>query len=250
MNAGRRIPAVSALATGDLAALVTLRPDGDLAGKITAPHAWVSEAGADGAAITLAGAALWCVALWLGIGLLAAVATALPGGCGRLARTLARVLLPAAVYRVVAGAASLGVLLAPVAAGAAEAGPSTNIAATSTSAPPIPTPTWPTDPPTLPIPGWPTSTTAPGGPAVATPRPDARPPHAARSTQQGHVVVRTGDSLWGIAANQLGRDSTPARTAAAWPRWYAANRAVIGADPDLIKPGQRLAPPAPTGSPR
>ena len=30
-----------------------------------------------------------------------------------------------------------------------------------------------------------------------------------------------------------------------WPRWYAANRAVIGADPDLIVIGQVLTPPSP-----
>ena len=28
-----------------------------------------------------------------------------------------------------------------------------------------------------------------------------------------------------------------------WPRWYAANREVVGADPDLLVPGQQLAPP-------
>jgi hypothetical protein len=32
--------------------------------------------------------------------------------------------------------------------------------------------------------------------------------------------------------------------AAAWPRWYAANRAVIGPDPGLIRPGQELMPPS------
>jgi nucleoid-associated protein YgaU len=28
--------------------------------------------------------------------------------------------------------------------------------------------------------------------------------------------------------------------ALAWPRWYAVNADVIGQDPDLIHPGQRL----------
>ena len=33
--------------------------------------------------------------------------------------------------------------------------------------------------------------------------------------------------------------------AAEWPRWWAANRDVVGDDPDLLRPGQRLvAPPA------
>ncbi|WP_425600034.1 hypothetical protein [Ornithinimicrobium sufpigmenti] len=29
-----------------------------------------------------------------------------------------------------------------------------------------------------------------------------------------------------------------------WPRWYAANRELIGPDPDLILPGQELRIPA------
>jgi hypothetical protein len=256
MNDGRRILAATVLAAVDLAALVALRPDaGALAAKITAPHAWVAESGPDGAAISLGAAGLWCVALWLGVGLLAAVATALPGSCGALARTIARVLLPAAVYRLVAGATGLSVLLAPVAAVAAGATPSTggtSPAAASTSAPPVPTPTWPTDPPPLPTPGWPTTTQspAPSGPTDAIPKPNTHPPHSARPARHGgDVVVRPGDSLWGIATAQLAPSGTPAQTAAAWPRWYAANRTVIGADPGLIKPGQRLAPPAPTGGP-
>jgi nucleoid-associated protein YgaU len=51
------------------------------------------------------------------------------------------------------------------------------------------------------------------------------------------VVVAPGDSLWRIAAAELGPDATPADVAAAWPRWYAANRAAIGDDPGLIVPG-------------
>jgi hypothetical protein len=234
----RRLLVTAGLGCVDVAALVTLQPDlGVLARHVAAPHAWVSTLGADGAAIALASAGLWCVALWLGVGLLAASAAAVPGGGGRLARALARVLLPAAVHRAVAGAAGLGVLLAPVAAGAVGADPVAGAASSATSrpAPPLPTPAWPSDPPPRPTPGWPTTT------STATPAAGAR---------GDGVVVRPGDSLWGIAAARLGPDSTAAQTAAAWPRWYAANRAVIGADPDLIKPGQRLAPPAQTGSSR
>lgn len=57
------------------------------------------------------------------------------------------------------------------------------------------------------------------------------------------VVVRRGDTLWGIAARHLGPASTAADVAAEWPRWYAANRGEIGPDPDLLHPGQRLRPP-------
>lgn len=60
------------------------------------------------------------------------------------------------------------------------------------------------------------------------------------------VTVTSGDTLWSIAARALGGDETPGgnvprpRVAAAWPRWYAANRDVIGPDPDRLVPGQRL----------
>jgi nucleoid-associated protein YgaU len=56
-------------------------------------------------------------------------------------------------------------------------------------------------------------------------------------------VVHTGDSLWAIAHRELGTDATQRQVARAWPRWWAANRAVIGNDPDLIHPGDRLTAP-------
>ena len=57
------------------------------------------------------------------------------------------------------------------------------------------------------------------------------------------VTVAAGDTLWDIAAVQLGPVATSADIAAEWPRWFVANRQVIGDDPDLIYPGERLAPP-------
>jgi nucleoid-associated protein YgaU len=63
-------------------------------------------------------------------------------------------------------------------------------------------------------------------------------------------MVRSGDSLWRIVAAQLGGRSTPRQIAATWPRWYAVNRAVIGADPGLIRPGQLLHPPASPPGPK
>jgi nucleoid-associated protein YgaU len=57
------------------------------------------------------------------------------------------------------------------------------------------------------------------------------------------VVVRRGDCLWSVVARALGPDADDAAVARAWPRWYAANRAVIGDDPALLLPGQRLVAP-------
>jgi nucleoid-associated protein YgaU len=57
------------------------------------------------------------------------------------------------------------------------------------------------------------------------------------------VVVSPGDTLWAIAARSLPPGATSSEIAAACARWYATNRAVIGADPDLIHPQQRLTPP-------
>lgn len=58
------------------------------------------------------------------------------------------------------------------------------------------------------------------------------------------ITVRRGDSLWSIVARHLGAEASDLEIAQAWPDWYAVNRAVIGADPDLLVPGQRLLPPA------
>ncbi len=258
ITAIRRLPGAG-LALADLGVLITLRPDpAALARDVTGPHAWIAAVGPDAAATTVAGAALWCVAVWLGLGLLAAAGAALPGAVGRAARCVTRALLPAAVYRVVAGAAGLGVLLAPVAAGA-RGTPPTHAATTVVPRTVLPAPTWPTDPPgqtpTLPAPTLPAPTvpasTRPAStlPTSPTPGPERAPAgHRAGPATPGPgrgVVVRPGDSLWRIAAERLGRTASPARVAAAWPQWYDANRRIIGADPDLIQPGQHLQAPAP-----
>lgn len=54
------------------------------------------------------------------------------------------------------------------------------------------------------------------------------------------VVVRPGDSLWSIARQRLGPDATDADVDAAWRELYALNRDVIGPDPDVVHPAQRL----------
>jgi nucleoid-associated protein YgaU len=58
------------------------------------------------------------------------------------------------------------------------------------------------------------------------------------------VVVQPGDTLWSIAARRLGPNASGGAITAAWHAWYSANKGVIGPNPGLIKPGQRLTPPA------
>jgi LysM repeat protein len=64
-------------------------------------------------------------------------------------------------------------------------------------------------------------------PSKAPARPSG---HTNRGSSRGDYTVRGGDTLSGIAA----------RHGTTWRKIYAANRAVIGGDPDLIVPGQRL----------
>lgn len=61
-----------------------------------------------------------------------------------------------------------------------------------------------------------------------------------RSDTPEQAVVQAGDSLWSLAAAQLGPLATDTQIAAHWPRWYELNRTIIGDHPDLILPGQIL----------
>jgi len=136
-------------------------------------------------------------------------------------------------------------------------------AASGTTPPPAPDPsfrpTTPTAPATTPAttPNAPATTPAtttgadgtaytPAAPVPPTaPRalgPLSNAPRAGTSVEE-NVVVRRGDTLWDIAARHLGGSATNAEIAHEWPRWHAANRAIIGDDPDHIRPGQRLTPP-------
>jgi nucleoid-associated protein YgaU len=170
--------------------------------------------------------------LWTAIGLLAALGVELPGLAGRSCRHVARIMLPRVAYRVLAGAAGVGVLLTPALANAAPSTPPPVAAAAST-----PTPTWPTGS-DLPSPGWPV-----GAAAVAPPTDPARPvPPAGPAHRSGpsSVLVRPGQSLWRIAAEHLPPHASDAQIAAAWPHWYAANRTTVGPDPGRLAPGQVL----------
>ncbi|QFG68022.1 LysM peptidoglycan-binding domain-containing protein [Ornithinimicrobium pratense] len=94
----------------------------------------------------------------------------------------------------------------------------------------------------VPLPGWtPTPASASVKPTATIGLVSAAP----REAPTEHVVVRAGDTLWSLTARHLGQQATVQDIAEEWPRWYAANREVIGPDPDRILPGQELRIPGP-----
>lgn len=71
-------------------------------------------------------------------------------------------------------------------------------------------------------------------------------PSTAPTTPRGDdatVEVRPGDSLWSIATTHAPTSTPTHDLGAATRRWFDTNRDVIGDDPDLIHPGQRLTVP-------
>lgn len=179
---------------------------------------------------------------------------------------------PRLIYRLVCLVLGVGLGLTPVAASAASdaAAPAARGTSVSLSTDSTPTATATASPSASLDPGWGSSagqpqsspTTAPqadnpwfptapqstgsGGPSGADPSSSGSGnsgPQAGSATDGGtdrSVLVRRGDSLWEIAARDLGAEASTAEIAAEWPRWYQANRALIGSDPNLITPGQEL----------
>lgn len=149
-------------------------------------------------------------------------------GPGGLAGRLAGVLL--AVTALSALSATVPAVAAPSAATAVAAGPA---AAAPTSVDrcdgDVPTPGWVPDKPSR------TDQVARECAPLVTGK--------AVADDSGEVVVRRGDTLWSIAAAHLGPHADAQAIAAEWPRWYAANRHVIGDDPDLLLIGTRLQSP-------
>lgn len=249
---------------------------------------WVN-ADPEGSLATLVGLAAWLIVIWLGVGIVFAVAATLPGAVGRFAGGLAQRILPRTIRNLVE--VSLGVSLVAGMAGPALAAPATAMAsgggpavtASATGGWPSPnrqlpslghlsTPAaaGPTSRPSA-LPSTPGDGSAeagptalpslrPGGPepspTMPTPTRSAPPtggtgtptmpgPGSGPEGSSTGVVVRAGDSLWTIAARYLGPHATNAEIAHEWPRWWAANRQLIGSDPNLIQPGLRLSPPPP-----
>ena len=174
------------------------------------------------AAITLLA---WALAGWLVLTVVLTSGAELGGRTGTACTALLRRTAPAMLRRAVALALGVGVVLggAGTASAAGPESPAPSSAAASAAL------------------DWPgASTSAPGRAVVPEPGLDWPSSHA----RPGEVVVAQGDTLWGLAAARLPGGATDAKVAEAWPTWWAANRAVIGEDPNLLLPGQHLLPPA------
>lgn len=223
------------------AGLLALAPDSaSVRAALDDPQALVDARGPDVLLVLVAwGLAASCWA-WGALGLVVTGLATVPGSVGRVAAGVLVVLLPAGARR--AAALAIGVSLVAVPVGSAAAtpvGPTGAVAAVDMETPGD----WPLGSPSG-------SVSRPGDPSSSqhvapTPVPDwpDSPPAGA------HVVVR-GDCLWDLAerwltTQRLGATPTPAEVVAAVHTWWQANSDVIGADPDLLFPGQVLVPPPP-----
>ncbi len=251
-------------------AAATSATAGGLARGAAHQSAGLASDGAIEAAVASAALAIGaCAAAVLAVGsllLLLGHATRALGHAGRSLDTLAGRCTPVALRRVVALGLGAGLgLLGPAGlAGADEPDLGWAVTSVATATPPAASASVPTEAPApaeVEVPE-PAATPTAAAPAVeaAAPAAGAAPAEAAAESagdrgvapavepsSTATVRVRPGDSLWSITASHLGRAST-AQIAAEWPRWYAANREVIGADPGLIHPGQVLVAPAESGA--
>jgi nucleoid-associated protein YgaU len=186
-----------------------------------------------------AGAAVLC---WLLLGLAAAAAGAMLAKTGHLRlAALSAAASPAFLLRLAGAVVGLNLMVVPV----AHASPPADTAGPPASTGPANTaviePLWqPAHPAGEAVdPSWrPTPPAgAPGIVAKPLTRHDLEGPRS--------VTVTAGDSLWHLAAAELGPLATDAEIAERWPDWHAANRTTIGQDPSLIRPGQTLVVPPP-----
>lgn len=178
----------------------------------------------------------WICVGWFGLGLTVAAAAGAPGALGRSCARTAEVLAPWTVRRLVATALGLTVVTGPAAAAAVPA----ELSAASSAAAVVQL----DQRARL---GIHPAASAPGTQldqrAVPTRMGADLPPLDRPAAEPYAVTVRSGDCLWSIAGRHLGPQASDAEIAAAWPRWYTANRDLIGPDPNLLHPGQQLVAP-------
>jgi hypothetical protein len=215
MSTRRLLGTVAVMAAVALGLAVLTPAPATMAGALAAAQRTADTQGPDVLISSAAGLLAWAVWAWGALGLALTAASAVPGLVGTVARLALRVALPPGARRAAAVLLGIGLgLTAPLGA----------------SALPALAPAAAADSTTSDVPDWP-------GPPTETPATADR------------VVVR-GDCLWHIAADsllgQLGRLPSDGEVAVAVDAWWRANADVIGPDPDLLLPGQRLRTPGPS----
>ncbi len=222
---GSRFVATSTAMAAAAAGLWSLTPDLPGGGLLDVQHV-VDTAGPETLLLAAVAAAAWLVWAWGALGLVLTALSALPGLTGAAAGVLLRRLLPASARHAAALALGVGLAAAPALTACTAPSP---VAAVVPAA----------DARAVAVPDWPAPPAAPAAPAAVPDWPAPAP--------GDHVVLR-GECLWSIATADLrartGTDPTDAEVTDAVGRWWAANAAVIGADPDLLLPGHVLRPPA------
>ncbi len=194
----------------------------------------------DAVAAPLASAAFCFAAGWIGLALTARLLGRLPGVVGTLARRIADSVTPRFVRTAIAAVVGLGLGAGPATA-AEDPLPRLDRVSSGQQLGVTPSAYPPATPPA-------TSAADPAATAAADPTSPAADPTsrtAAASVDAAPVpyVVKRGDTLWAIAAKHLPPTATAADVDRTWRQWWLANRTVIGANPNLIRPGQELAQP-------
>ncbi|MDO2932739.1 LysM domain-containing protein [Paeniglutamicibacter sulfureus] len=197
----------------------------------------------------LGGLVLAWLLVCLGLALVARLAYA----CGhrRQAAILAGI-VPAFVARLALAGLGGSLVLATCSLAAGPAGAATAIAA---EAPALPQMRPETSPGTLPVheavklppeavvPPGETELLSPGWIPHRVPLQMQRLVGGGNTRPATEVVVSPGDSLWSIAARNLPEGASAEEISASWPRWYEANRQLIGPDPNKLYIGMVLQAP-------
>ena len=193
------------------------------------------------------------VLAWLLVCLGLAIVARLACACGhqRQAAILAGV-VPAFVARLALAGLGGSLVLATCSLAAGPAGAATAIAV---AAPALPQMQLETSPGTLPVheavklpseavvPPGETELLSPGWIPHRVPLQMQRLVGGGNTRPVAEVVVGPGDSLWSIAARNLPEGASAEDISASWPRWYKANRQLIGPDPNRLYIGMVLQAP-------